>query len=215
MRMLGVVALGLALSGCVTSASAACVTPADMQALYKKIALIIRRQNRMARNSFQAFLLATVLSLATHSTVDAADIQNTDNKLCAFGLDGPITKGDADRLTAAISSSHINQYNERTSSVCLKSNGGSYVEGLKIAELVYNRGLSTVIEYGSECYSACAIIFMAGVASAREGPMRKLSVGGVLDFTRPISPCRTKNTQRKKWRPLLKACEQQFLLLFS
>jgi hypothetical protein len=138
----------------------------------------------MAKKS-TAYLLAALLLAVPHSIADAANIQNSDNKLCAFGLDGPITKGDSDRLSIAISRGHIDQYDERTSSVCLKSNGGSYVEGLKIAELVYNRGLSTVIEYGSECYSACAIIFMAGVAPEREIPMRKLSVGGVLGFHAP------------------------------
>ena len=43
-----------------------------------------------------------------------------------------------------------------------------------------------MVEYGSECYSACAIIFMAGVSPDQVGPMRKLSVGGILGFHAPF-----------------------------
>jgi len=120
----------------------------------------------------------------------AADVQKSNDKLCAFKLEGPISAGDADRLSSAISQSHVDPYDERTGSLCLKSNGGSYAEALKIADLIFERGLSTVVEFGSECYSACAIIFMAGVTSERESPMRKLSAGGVLGFHAPyLSMC--------------------------
>lgn len=129
--------------------------------------------------------LPVALLISIQSPVHAADIKNTDDKLCAFSLEGTISTGDTDHLSAIISRSRIDPYDERTGSLCLRSDGGSYAEGLSIAELVFNRGLSTVIKYGSECYSACAIIFMAGVTSEREAPMRKLSVGGILGFHAP------------------------------
>ncbi|MEH2622016.1 hypothetical protein V1292_000071 [Bradyrhizobium sp. AZCC 1719] len=134
---------------------------------------------------YSQFLFATTVLLVTSSIACAANVQNSNNKLCAFSIEGPITKGDSNTLAAVISKARIDQYDERTSSICLKSNGGSYVEGLKISEIIFDRGLSTVIESGAECYSACAIIFMSGVAPGREVPMRKLSVGGVLGFHAP------------------------------
>ena len=139
----------------------------------------------MSKVSAKRFLLVAVLLIGANSIVHAANIQISNKKLCALSLEGPVSKGDADQLSAAISQSHINPDDERTGSVCLKSNGGSYAEGMRIAELVFRHGLSTVIEYGSECYSACAIIFMAGVMPDQIGPMRKLSVGGILGFHAP------------------------------
>jgi hypothetical protein len=139
----------------------------------------------MSKVLTKLFLLAAVLLIGVNSIVRAANIQNSNKELCAFSLEGPISKGDADQFSVAVSQSHINPDDERTGSVCLKSNGGSYAEGMRIAELVFSHGLSMVIEYGSECYSACAIIFMAGVMPGQIGPMRKLSIGGVLGFHAP------------------------------
>jgi hypothetical protein len=130
------------------------------------------------------FLIAVLLLAVASTGVRAAHIQVTNNKLCAFSLDGTISAGDYDQFANLISlnRSRMAPLDERTSTICLKSLGGSYVEALKIAELMYGRGISTVIEYGSECFSACAIIFMAGVDSDRIIPLRRLSAGGILGF---------------------------------
>jgi hypothetical protein len=165
-----------------------CVAPAWRQR--RALQLLISRGTTllslmMSKFSKILFLLAAVLLTGTNTIVRAANIQNSQKELCAFSLEGPISQGDAAQLSALVSRSHIDRYDERTSSVCLKSSGGSYAEGLRIAEFVFNHGLSTVIEFGSECYSACAIIFMAGVMPEQIGPMRKLSIGGVLGFHAP------------------------------
>jgi hypothetical protein len=133
------------------------------------------------------FLISVILLVAACANVHAATIQETNNKRCAFKLEGAISTGDYDRLSNVISrnATKIDLYDERTSSICLKSFGGSYVEALEIAEFIYNRGISTVIEYNSECFSACAIIFMAGVAPNRLMPLRELSAGGILGFHAP------------------------------
>jgi hypothetical protein len=140
----------------------------------------------MANSSVLTLLLTVVVLISPTLKASSADIENSGKKLCAFDLSGPIMTGDFNKLSAIVSTAKITPNDERTSAICLKSNGGSYAEGLKIAELIYLRGLSTVIEYGSECYSSCAIIFMAGVTTERELPMRKLSVGGVLGFHAPF-----------------------------
>ncbi|MGY4459085.1 hypothetical protein [Bradyrhizobium sp. LB13.1] len=132
-------------------------------------------------------LVLGVFAFAANSLVhaDAATVQTSKNPNCAFSLEGPIVSGDSAALLALISTSRLDSLDERTTSICLRSNGGSYAEGLKISELLFSRGMSTVIEDGSECYSACAIIFMAGVTSDQEIPYRKLSVGGSLGFHAP------------------------------
>jgi hypothetical protein len=144
------------------------------------------------RLTIKGFLLLAIL-LVAYAHALAAEISGTNNKLCAFSLEGTIVAGDRDRLSALIARSHLDEWNERTLSLCLKSAGGSYVESLKLAELIYSRGLSTVVADGSECFSACAIVFMAGVfapkplsGSARYvRPYRKLSAGGILGFHAP------------------------------
>jgi len=144
------------------------------------------------RRTIKDFLLLAVL-LVAHLHARAAEIRETNNKLCAFALEGAIVAGDYDRLSGLITRSRLDDLDERTVSLCLKSAGGSYVEGLKIAELIYSQGLSTVVADGSECFSACAIIFMAGVLSDKPGsvsvrpimPYRKLSAGGILGFHAP------------------------------
>jgi hypothetical protein len=67
----------------------------------------------MARTSIQLLFMAAVILIGPNSTVVAANVQNSNDKLCAFSLDGPITSGDSDRLSAAISGGRIDQYDER------------------------------------------------------------------------------------------------------
>src|SRR5260370_2410509 len=145
----------------------------------------------MGRTIKGLLLSAVVLVASSHAS--AADILQTNSKLCAFALEGPIVFGDYDRLAGLIARSPLDNLNERTVSICLKSMGGSYIEGLKVGGLIYRRGLSTVVADGSECFSACAIVFMAGVVSDKPGsasvrpimPHRKLSAEGILGFHAP------------------------------
>jgi hypothetical protein len=138
-------------------------------------------------------LLLLVLPLVAYSHARAAEIRETSSQLCAFALEGAIVAGDYDRLSGLITRSRLDTLNERTTSLCLKSAGGSYVEGLKIAELIYSHGLSTVVANGSECFSACAMVFMAGVHAGDSqssptrhiSPYRKLSSGAILGFHAP------------------------------
>jgi hypothetical protein len=67
----------------------------------------------------------------------AADIQASRDKLCAFKLEGEIISGDRDRLANLVAHSQRNSLDERTSTLCLKSPGGDYSEGLRISELIY------------------------------------------------------------------------------
>lgn len=117
----------------------------------------------------------------------AATITTSEKTFCAFALEGNIVDGDSGRLSllVATSAAQISGLNERSGSICLSSNGGSYSEGLKIAEIIFGRGLSTVVESGARCFSACALIFMAGVVPEQVAPLRKLSANGVIGFHAP------------------------------
>jgi hypothetical protein len=85
--------------------------------------------------------------------VGAADAQTSSNRLCAFKLEGQIIAGDYDRLAGLIARSHPDiRDGERAITLCLKSNGGSYGEGLKLAELVYNSGFSTLVADGLSAF---------------------------------------------------------------
>jgi hypothetical protein len=129
--------------------------------------------------------VALVLLSGENVVVHAADIQASTDKLCAFKLEGKIIAGDYDHLAILIAHSHLDPLDERTATICLKSNGGSYDEGVKLAELIYNSGMSTLVADGSECFSACATVFMAGVMPEQAAPYRKLSARGVLGFHAP------------------------------
>ncbi|MCK0172519.1 hypothetical protein MWU53_15770 [Aliiroseovarius sp. S1123] len=48
--------------------------------------------------------------------------------------------------------------------LALNSPGGSVVEGLSIAKLVEERGITTLVTEGHSCFSSCSFIFLAGSA---------------------------------------------------
>jgi len=48
--------------------------------------------------------------------------------------------------------------------LALNSPGGSVTEGLSIARLVENRGITTLVTEGHTCFSSCSFIFLAGSA---------------------------------------------------
>lgn len=150
-----------------------------------------------ARTAIGAFLAILYFICAAPQT-RSADFQLSNDPLCAFKLKGTIVPGDASRLAELIAGSHRDLNDERTSALCLSSPGGSYDEGLKVSELVYTRGLSTVVEDGSQCFSSCAIIFMSGVLPEREIPYRKLSGGGLLGFHAPYLLAKETNYSKEQ-----------------
>ena len=131
------------------------------------------------------WLLNFAIAFANCSLASAANIQHSSSRHCAFKIEGPIVSGDFERLAMLIRPVKMDPLDERSRSICLKSAGGMFGEALKISELVFSRGMSTVVEFGSDCFSACAIIFMSGVMPDQSHPYRKLSVGGVLGFHAP------------------------------
>lgn len=104
-------------------------------------------------------------------------------------LQGDIVKGDYKRLRAKLPNAPytgIGSY----AVLHLNSRGGSYAEALRIAKYMLDGAIGTIIDSGTECYSACAIIFMAGNyfgGNARITNLdRTLHINGKLGFHAPF-----------------------------
>jgi hypothetical protein len=108
-----------------------------------------------------------------------------DNRIdCDFRLSGEIAEGDAKALETLFKTRSVGTYG---SVLCFNSPGGSYDEGLKIAELLIHNSVTTAVEANAYCYSACAIAFMAGteISESYMGPKRRLDLLGTLGFHAP------------------------------
>jgi hypothetical protein len=134
-----------------------------------------------------AVILVTIAALLPFlGPVDAAQIDagySADGS-CSVTLSGEITPGDRGSLASLLKGLP----NEGFGAVlCLDSPGGSFTEGLEIAKLLLQSAVSTEIDSNANCYSACAIVFMAGTQS-QEGflsPLRHLHILGKLGFHAP------------------------------
>ncbi|GAB5449213.1 COG3904 family protein [Gymnodinialimonas sp.] len=114
---------------------------------------------------------------------------------CSLTLTGPINPGDAARVEAALDPliaelfnypSHL--LNEQVV-VCLESDGGDFLEGLRLAQLFHERTVTTRVSPNSSCISACALAFMGGRYDSRSGvgfsPSRYLHPTSRLGFHAP------------------------------
>lgn len=111
---------------------------------------------------------------------------------CALRIEGRLEPGDADRFagllkTFEVSASESSEGIASERAVCLNSPGGNYLEGRQIAQFIHDTGLTTRVQAGSECYSACALVFMAGRINGAESDTvsRYLHVDGKLGFHAP------------------------------
>lgn len=111
------------------------------------------------------------------------------NSRCQLLLSGPIQAGDAAQLIAALQQKDP----EVELSLCLHSGGGSFDEGVKLAQAIFENGVSTVVDDKQYCYSACAIAFMGGrrietAESDGSWPSRTIHVGAKVGFHAPYLP---------------------------
>lgn len=149
-----------------------------------------------------ALLLLPSSSFASTITLIKKDAAVTEGE-CSIALDGPIEKGDLDRLRHIASSNGLQReyrLEDRQYLLCLNSPGGSYIEGLQVAQYVLENGVGTRIEESASCLSACALIFMAGTTrgSTWEYPYRFLHVQGRLGFHAPYLTLKETDTYSAK-----------------
>ena len=79
-----------------------------------------------------------------------------------------------------------------TAVLTMNGPGGSYAEGLALADFLRLNHIATVVERGSECYSACAFAFLGGSAwSSQEGVGtyidRMVEPGSTVGFHAPYA----------------------------
>lgn len=124
---------------------------------------------------------ASTFAVVNMEPLPASDYDRLHSIQCNIRLAGPIKAGDLQQLRRLIPNDTL------TPVLCLNSVGDSYDEGLKIAKFLLTRNVSTGIEQGAHCFSACAIIFMAGNTEI-EGFLlrrRRLHILGTLGFHAP------------------------------
>jgi hypothetical protein len=120
-----------------------------------------------------ALIILALLTSAAHACAAEVAILGatsteafSDDPVCNVQLSGPIVAGDKKKIENALNT--VSQSGDRSGGVtasftlCLNSPGGSYAEGLQIADFLLERHFKTMIGPSAICYSACALIFMAG-----------------------------------------------------
>lgn len=113
---------------------------------------------------FRSIVFVTLTIVAIPVRVSTADIQVVPLKPTELGLDegkvvvslsGEIVSGDADKFFEI-----IDQHNDLV--LVLESPGGIVNDAYQIAAELQLRGLSTLVRPQTECYSACALIWLGG-----------------------------------------------------
>ena len=148
-------------------------------------------------NMAMRFVKVTSILLALISFCASANaqIQIVDGDAeCALKVVGEIASGDIGVLSEAfalrgIGTSTDGSFEDAVAAkpLCLDSPGGSYYEGIEIARLVNEMGIPTRVGDADRCFSACALIFMAGRAQGTEndGPRRTMHINAGLGFHAP------------------------------
>lgn len=135
-------------------------------------------------------VLALCVSLLPRDSA-AASVLIGDDAPCTLHLRGEIAEGDFDQLTDFTGTSwdSPSRVDAAFATLCLDSPGGNLAEGVRIAGIIYDLGMSTRIGDGARCHSICAIIFMMGNQRStdfyRASDGRTLHIGGDLAFHSP------------------------------
>lgn len=109
----------------------------------------------------RAHIIAMALATSFVQPIKAAQVSNytNDEGNVVVTLSGEITYGDSDNVIQAIR--NANSHGRRVSALRLNSGGGRVDEGLRLARVVRQGRLATVVARGSTCASACFIPFIA------------------------------------------------------
>ncbi|PYE41637.1 PAN domain-containing protein [Rhizobium sp. PP-F2F-G20b] len=112
-------------------------------------------------------LLSCVLAIPTARSADRifGPFSIEEANPTVIKLNGEIDAGTALNFRRAL------QAAPSAKLLTLNSPGGAVQMALLIADDVASKGISTFIPKGSECYSACAYIFLAGVERLAEGAL--------------------------------------------
>src|SRR5216683_2167972 len=123
-----------------------------------------------------AFVAAAVGCLSA-SAANLTTAVSKENKTIVV-LDGEVAEGDANRLKDIIKSSVDS--GRIVSGMRFNSSGGSLLESVRLAGLIQNAKIATVIANGATCASACFIAFAAG-SQKFVGVTASVGIPGVSD----------------------------------
>ena len=123
-------------------------------------------------NTFKSTATTMALVLGLSFPAQAAKIGQTTNGEgnIVLTLEGEIKEGDADALQKLIDKAKWDNHN--VVALRLNSPGGVIMEGVKIADVVADNNLATVVMNHTYCASACFLAFAASkekIASATSG----------------------------------------------
>ena len=99
-----------------------------------------------------AILIGLGLAISVPMVAHSANITYTDKQIT---ITGRLLNGDYQNLQRVIDRTGIK-------SVRLNSNGGSAIEGYQLGYTISRNKMSTVINKGDVCLSACAVAFLGG-----------------------------------------------------
>ncbi|MCV2893435.1 lysozyme inhibitor LprI family protein [Lentibacter sp. XHP0401] len=134
-------------------------------------------------------------------------------------VEGPIEKGDADKLGAMLREEKPNWTVDMFKDIVVSfnSDGGDFYEGLAIADMISGLAAATFVGPDDRCLSSCAIAFLGGSAIVLRGipswPSRYIHVDGVLGFHAPFSEIPT-GIQIPAGTPLTDGLTQQMAQSF-
>jgi PAN domain len=160
-----------------------------------------------------ADIASPALHLKATAKSDKADLYwPTDPVRCDFILNGEIAPGDTDELERQFKRL-VGSLDSFTFFLCLRSHGGDVTEALRIAKFVLEQDrpwITTIVEDGQTCASACAFIFLAGTGPAKRGALahRFLHPRGRLMFHSPrldLSSLNIENLSDEEWLKLRKS----------
>lgn len=154
----------------------------------------------MSKRRFVPFAVPVLFAIAG-SGAEAAEITRSPNEemRCYLSVTGPIEQGDAGRIRQAMAAFRTDHPEEARleypatmnswRKVCFDSPGGSFSEGVKIAQLLLSESIGSAVPRDAQCVSACAVAFMggSGVTNTDGGSIiwRQLHPLGRLGFHTP------------------------------
>jgi hypothetical protein len=127
--------------------------------------------------TFGALLLAT--SIGDPAVAGSISSSGTDQGKVLLSFNGPIAPGDADRLKAAART--VFELRRTIAGIRLSSPGGDLAEAFRLAGIVREGKMPTIVPDGSICASACFVVFAAG-SERSAGYGARVGVHGASDL---------------------------------
>ena len=136
-----------------------------------------------------AFVLISTLS-SNAAVIEYSSYDDVFDGRGEITLSGSVEVGDREKLVSAVEAIWSETSRSSDITIILDSQGGSYHEAILIARYIAETWVRTRVRSGSECFSACAIIFLSGSYNTESGKgiitSRTVEVGAKLGFHAPF-----------------------------